>query len=212
MIILLTGGSGCGKSHFAEKICVSHDMPRYYIAAMKPSGSDGLQKIDKHRAMRAGKGFVTYERYTDLEHLKLQDEAENAAPTGGAGTESAGHGGTSVHCPASADCRRGTALLECICNLTANEMYDENWMESDPRERVLAGVEALEHQCETVVIVTNDVGSDGDEYDESTRRYVQYVGDINRELARRADVVIEMVCGIPIEIKGTVGMTGAVRD
>ena len=195
MIILLTGGSGCGKSHFAESICMAHSMPRYYIAAMQPFGSDGLQKIDKHRAMRDGKGFKTYERYTDLEHLKIHGESGGDADCSADAASSGMPGG-----------KCGTALLECICNLTANEMFDETGAESDPRRRVMAGVEALERQCETVVIVTNDVGSDGDEYEESTRRYVEYIGDINRELAERADVVIEMVCGIPIEIKGTVQM------
>ena len=221
MIILLTGGSGCGKSSFAEKICMAHDMPRYYIAAMQPLSSDGLQKVDKHRAMRAGKGFETFERYTDLEHLIFSDALENSdggcrseadASPHGAASENAGNRIVGK-CDGSGHLKkRGTALLECICNLTANEMYDEKGNESDPRGRVLAGVENLERQCDTVVIVTNDVGSDGDEYDESTRRYVQYVGDINRELAQRADVVIEMVCGIPIEVKGTVGMTGVALD
>ena len=159
---------------------MAHAMPRYYIAAMQPLGSDGLQKIDRHRAMRDGKGFQTFERYTDLEHLELSDT------------------------------KGGTALLECICNLTANEMFDCDGHISDPRERVLAGVEALARQCDTVVIVTNDVGSDGTEYDEATRLYIKYIGDINRRLAEKADVVLELVCGIPIEIKGNIKMTGIV--
>ena len=38
MMILLTGGSGCGKSSFAERLCMEMPLPRYYIAAMKPYG------------------------------------------------------------------------------------------------------------------------------------------------------------------------------
>ena len=169
-MILLTGGSGCGKSSYAERICMNRPVPRYYIAAMKPYGPGGAEKVARHRQMRSGKGFETFERYVDLSGLKL---------------------------PA-----RGTALLECICNLTANEMFDENGNCKDPCERVLSGVEALRSQCETLIVVTNDVGSDGGDYGETTLAYMEAVGRINAILAARADVVCEMVCGIPIVLKG----------
>ena len=59
MIILLTGGSACGKSTYAESIAVKTPMPRYYIAAMKPYGEESEIKIARHRAMRGEKGFTT---------------------------------------------------------------------------------------------------------------------------------------------------------
>ena len=169
MLILLTGGSGCGKSSYAEKLCTALPQPRYYIAAMQPWGEGGARKVARHRAMRQGKGFETIERYRDLEHLVLPE--------------------------------RGTALLECICNLTANEMFDEQGNCSDPCARVLDGVEALAAQCGDLVVVTNDVGSDGGVYDASTRQYIDAVGRINAALASRADQVWELVCGIPIRLK-----------
>ena len=170
MMILLTGGSGCGKSTYAENVCMQLPTPRYYIAAMKPYGPGGAEKVARHREMRKGKGFETFERYTDLAGLRLPE--------------------------------RGTALLECICNLTANEMFDENGCCTDPCERVFAGVEALQEQCDTLVVVTNDVGSDGGDYGEETRAYMEAIGRINAGLAARADVVCELVCGIPIALKG----------
>ena len=97
---------------------------------------------------------------------------------------------------------RGTALLECICNLTANEMFDEMGRVSDPVERVLAGVDAVNAQCETLIVVTNDVGSDGTDYEAGTAAYIDALGRINRALAARADAVAELVAGIPIVLKG----------
>ena len=170
MRIVLTGGSACGKSSFAESICMRLPTPRVYLAAMRPYGDGSAEKIKKHRAMRDGKGFLTVERYTDYAHLRL---------------------------PA---CK--TALLECVCNLTANEMFDENGNESDPLDAVLDGIENLQAQCENLIIVTNEVGADLQSYSDSTRHYVEKIGQINRALCKDADAVFELVCGIPILLKG----------
>ena len=169
MKILLTGGSGCGKSSFAESLVMKLPLPRWYVATMQPYGSESEAKIARHRAMRAAKGFETIESQTDVGKIDLP------------------HG--------------GTVLLECLCNLTANEMFDEKGACSDPTERVLAGVEALAAQCDDLVVVTNDVGSDGGGYDPLTQRYVEVVGRINAALSQRADQVFELVCGIPIRLK-----------
>ena len=171
MMILLIGGSGCGKSRFAEQLCLNRPGPRYYLAAMQPYGEEGEARIIKHRAMREGKGFETIERYTDYALLTLPS--------------------------------RGTALLECIANLAANEMFDSDGNLTDPVSRVLDGVDAIARQCDTLIVITNDVGSDGTEYDASTEAYIRAIGRINAELASRADTVAELVAGIPIVLKGT---------
>ena len=64
MITLITGGSGSGKSAYAEKyIChVSNEKgckEKYYIATMQVFDDEGQRKIDRHRRLRAGKGFIT---------------------------------------------------------------------------------------------------------------------------------------------------------
>ena len=97
---------------------------------------------------------------------------------------------------------RGTALLECIANLTANEMFDETGEMTDPVETVLAGVDALRAQCDRLIVITNDVGSDGCGHPPETEAYVKALGRINAALAARADTVCELVAGIPILLKG----------
>ncbi|MBQ6074862.1 MAG: bifunctional adenosylcobinamide kinase/adenosylcobinamide-phosphate guanylyltransferase [Lachnospiraceae bacterium] len=170
MMILITGGSACGKSSHAEEICLQGPAPRFYLAAMQPYGEEGLRKVVRHRLLRKDKGFETIERYTDYASLEL--------PSG---------------------C---TAVLECVANLTANEMFDENGNRSDPVDLVLAGVEHLASRCGLLVAVTNDVGSDGIRYEEGTEAYIKALGTINAALAARADTVIEMAAGIPILWKG----------
>lgn len=170
MRILLTGGSGCGKSTYAERLARALPAPRYYLAAMRPYGAESLAKIARHQAQRADAGFVTIERETEVGGVELPG--------------------------------RGTVLLECLCNLLANEMFDEAGNERDVYDTILADLLALEQKCDTLIVVTNEVGGDGEAYDESTARYLQTLGRLNRALAARFDAVAELVCGIPLVLKG----------
>ena len=97
---------------------------------------------------------------------------------------------------------RGTVLLECLCNLTANEMFEPDGAGEDTVNAVLRGIDALEKQSDNLIVVTNDVGSDGGGYDGLTMRYVDALGEINQRLAQRFDSVYELVCGIPLPLKG----------
>ena len=171
MLVLLTGGSACGKSHYAEELCLQLPAPRYYIAAMRPYSKQIEEKIMKKRLLRQQRGFTdSFDRYTDLAGLTLP--------------------------------QRGTALLECLCNLTANEMFDAAGNRTDPVQAVLNGVAALQQQCEHLLVVTNDTGCDSRTYDSATNAYIQALGQINACLAQQADCVYELVCGIPILLRG----------
>ena len=69
MFILVTGGSGSGKSEFAENIAMKLDGKMLYVATMKPYDDECLKRIERHRKMRDGKGFRTVECYTDLSEI-----------------------------------------------------------------------------------------------------------------------------------------------
>ncbi len=168
MMILITGGSGCGKSSYAEKLAVNLPMPRYYIAAMKPYDDECLRKIDRHRRLRAEKGFETIEQHTDLNTITISG---------------------------------GTALLECMCNLTANEMFDDEGNCHDVYDKIINEIMHLKSQFDNLIIVTNDVGNDCHEYDSGTMNYITTLGRLNCTLAQDSDIVTEVVCGIPINIK-----------
>jgi len=67
MIVLVTGGSGSGKSTWAEKLVASlPNENRVYIATMQVYDAESVKRVERHRAQRADKGFRTIEREKDL--------------------------------------------------------------------------------------------------------------------------------------------------
>lgn len=67
MIVLVTGGSGCGKSTWAEKLVSALPAEkRVYIATMQVYDEESVQRVARHRAQRADKGFTTIECEKDL--------------------------------------------------------------------------------------------------------------------------------------------------
>ena len=72
MLVVVTGGSGSGKSAFAEETILSlGEARRIYIATMQAFDEESHRRIRRHRHMRAGKGFETIERYTELDELLI---------------------------------------------------------------------------------------------------------------------------------------------
>lgn len=187
MLVLITGGSGSGKSAYAEEYLsmLSKDETKYYIATMQVYDEEGQKKIERHRHMRSGKEFVTIEQPVKIEEALnkiIQMERENEVPQ---------------------NISRGTALLECMSNLTANEMFSGESV-TDCKvvvNRIMSGIQQLANGIEHVVIVTNNVFEDGCVYDETTMEYINAMGSINEQLATIADHVIEVVVGIPVVIK-----------
>lgn len=170
MITLVTGGSGSGKSAYAEDVLTGFgEFPRIYIATMYPFDEESKKRIIRHRNMRAKKNFTTIECYTGLRKLKIPEGC--------------------------------CVLLECMSNLVANEMFQEDGAKENTVSEILEGILELEKQAKELVIVTNEIFSDGMEYDTETKRYQNYLGTINQELAKRAKMVTEVVYGIPVLIK-----------
>lgn len=94
MLIVVSGGAGSGKSEFAEGlITASGKNVRCYLATMQIWDEECRRRVERHRQMRAGKGFVTVEC-----PLNLTVAAEQV-PQGAA------------------------ALLEDLTNLASNEWF-----------------------------------------------------------------------------------------
>ena len=178
MFSLIYGGSGSGKSAFAEQvICtLAKNQKKYYLATMQIFDEEGQKKIERHRRMRAGKGFETIEQPQDIGQAVEKMNPEDCAET---------------------------ALLECMSNLAANEMFSgDGKSREEVVTQIVAGVRRLREHLEHLVIATNNVFEDGVSYDDSTMEYIRALGEINTALASEADQVIEVVVGIPVVMKG----------
>ena len=75
MLTLITGGSKCGKSQYAEELLKGIVQHKFYLATMKPFGKEAEAAISRHRIMRQDKHFTTIEQYTDVNHLNLPNDS-----------------------------------------------------------------------------------------------------------------------------------------
>ena len=176
MLIVITGGAASGKSAQAERILCERAArgSRLYLATMQPFGQAARARMLRHHKLRAGKGFDTVERYTGLEHLKLERQYDGI-------------------------------LLECMSNLLANEQFSPDGVgQAYAVTGILRGIDALRAQCQDLVVVTNEIFSDGERYPEETMQYMRMLGQINGALVERADVVLYTVCGILVAQKGKI--------
>ncbi len=172
MTALIFGGAASGKSAYAEDlICrLPRRGPLVYLASMDPL-SGGGERIRRHRALRAGKGFVTVER-----------------PRGLAG------------CPLPAG---SAVLLEDLDNLAANELFTPQFTSPDLAfARIFEGLQQARRRADHLVAVGGDLYRDGADYPPETAAYLDLTARLLRAMAAQADLVVEVVCGLPVVWKG----------
>ena len=132
-----------------------------------------------------------------------------SAPRGWPNTAPCGHKNSLLLCPQNLHLVRlpqqGTALLEDLGNLAANELYRPDGSCLPPKqaaEKMLAGIEAIAAQCNHLIIVSNEVFSGGADYAGETDLYLQALAMVNNAVAAKADAVCRVVCGLPVYYKG----------
>lgn len=168
MVVTVTGGSGSGKSEFAENLAVSLGQEELvYIATMIPYGEEGRQRVEKHRKMRAEKNFQTIECYTGIGDAEVPENA--------------------------------VVLLECMSNLAANELFEGGKSYEEACASMKSGLEHLIGSCAHLIVVTNEIFSDGISYDKEMVCYMKLLGEMNRWLAQHSQRAVEVVYSIPVE-------------
>lgn len=116
----------------------------------------------------------------------------------------AGRGYTTIECPTdiaqlrAQTLKNGVFLLEDLTNLYANEVYGTS---GHPHE-IVAPLLELAQQAGAVIIVANELYSDGIDYGPETDRFLRDLAGIAAEISAAADQVTEVVYGIPVQLKG----------
>lgn len=221
MTELVIGGNGSGKSAYAEKEVLAAGCGRvYYLATMRVLDEEMERKVARHRRMRAGRGWLTIEQPVDIGQAanvisgaarpdgcasvapgpaKTSDQISGAACLNGFASVAPGP----AKAPARISGDSSAALLECLSNLAANEMFRGGQIvpEDTVVQNIVAGIRRLMACTDCLVLVSNSVFSDGITYDEGTEAYIRALGRINQEISGMADRVTEVVAGIPIRLK-----------
>lgn len=209
----ITGGAGSGKSEYAEQLAerlhTELGGPLYYVATMNPAprDSDAAARIAKHQKRRAGRGYTTLECPTDIAQLRARLTKDLNLPDTTAGallmpaTGKASQAESIRHSSNAAEVRhaasRAVFLLEDLTNLYANEVYGTS---GHPHE-ILAPLLELRQQAGALIIVANELYSDGICYAPETDRFLRDLAGLAAALSAAADQVTEVVYGIPVQLK-----------
>lgn len=172
MLILVTGGAASGKSAHAERLLCAH----------APSSRLYLATMQPFGA--AAQARIA--RHRALRQGKGFETVERSIDLAGL----------------TLDRHYDGILLEDLGNLLANELFAPGGAGDAAFGSVLAGIDHLQDCCETLVVVTDEIFSDGVDYPPETARYIELLAQLNRALVARAELVCESVCGILLPLKG----------
>ncbi|MCL2620604.1 MAG: bifunctional adenosylcobinamide kinase/adenosylcobinamide-phosphate guanylyltransferase [Defluviitaleaceae bacterium] len=166
MRVFISGGCKNGKSTYAQHVAKwqgRQSNPLYYIATMTATDGEDLGRIANHQQEREGWGFITIEQPKSIEGILPKCN------------------------------RNGSFLLDSITALLANEMfsahgdYDENAC-----ERTATGLSQVLDRLENIVIVSDYIYSDAMQFDPLTEAYRKSLSTLDRLVAEKCDVVIEV--------------------
>lgn len=171
MITLVYGGSGSGKSAFAEDLVCKTNYPnRYYLATMKSFDEEADRRIEKHRKQREGKGFITIEQPTDIANTIVDPDSIVLL-----------------------ECMSNLVANEMFAG-------ERNVSFTECADKIIDDVVTLSKKAAALVIVTNNIFEDGVSYDEGTKEFMRALGLINERLAKFSNEVYEVVVGIGIKL------------
>ena len=174
MRIFISGGVKNGKSFYAQRLAKAQQTESlYYIATMRPADTEDDERIARHRKDRDGWGFTTVEQHADIDQILKR-------------------------C-----CRGGSFLLDSATALLANEMFPETGgVNENASEKIMSGLSRVLSRVENIVIVSDYIYGDADKFGPLTEKYRESLAAVDRFLAARCDIVLEIVYSNVIVHKG----------
>jgi adenosylcobinamide kinase/adenosylcobinamide-phosphate guanylyltransferase len=169
VFVFVSGAARSGKSAWAETYALSKvdGAPLVYLATARVCDQEMAKRVLRHQKTRAGKGFETLERDSDISGVIPRLSSSS------------------------------TILLECLGTLLANEMFGHGKNKNAPLlcEKLYEEILLLKTKVANLLVVSNDIFSDGVAYDGETERYRRTLGALHVQLAGKADLAVECACG-----------------
>lgn len=176
-IILVTGGARSGKSRFAEDYVAEHGKQIGYIATAQILDEEMRFRVKLHRERRPA-NWTTFEAPFDA-HLALKEAGKSCDVV-------------------LFDCLT-MFLSNILCTMENIEDSGKNY--ATVKEKLDLLIEQAKSNEGTTVFVTNEVGSGIVPDNQISREYRDISGLVNQMVAKAAEQVYLVVCGIPVDIK-----------
>ena len=101
--------------------------------------------------------------------------------------------------------RDSAVLIESLTAWTANEMFNDNGAvnRNVVVKKIFGDILRLRERADDVVIVSDDIFSDGGGYDALTEEYVRALAELTVKIAGTADEVVEVISGTAARLKSS---------
>lgn len=93
-------------------------------------------------------------------------------------------------------------VVDCVTMWLTNLFADSSWAHEPAHALAREGLERAFAVEATWIFVSNELGMAPHAATESARKFVDVQGFVNQRIAARADSVVLMVAGIPLQVKG----------
>lgn len=171
---MIIGGARSGKSRFALEQAKRMSGSKAYLATAAPGDQEMAARIEAHRQER-GKDFVTYE-----EQLELLAKLEKIP------------GSTQV------------VVVDCLTLWITNLLLSRGSISEETafvRDQVRELIRAKDRFPSRIIWVSNEVGCGIVPGEPIGRLFQDLLGWTNQQFAGSSDRVVQMVAGLPVEIK-----------